>query len=96
MLKTMTKQAATAMKQLDVAVERSMDLLASQADPSAPELLAADRLLAAAAKRATTMNRALDAVKEAKVLPGAGGTSGGAAGGGGAKARRRGRKEGGQ
>lgn len=89
-LNTMTKQADRAMQQLDKAVGRSMDLLASSADPAAPELLAADRLLAAAAKRATTMHRALEAVKEAKILPDAGATSGGA------KQRRRRSKDGGQ
>ena len=64
-----TRAADKAMKQLDAAVSRSFDLLSQSVDPAAPELLAADRQVAAAAKRAATMNKALDATKEVKLLP---------------------------
>ena len=67
-----TRAADKAMKQLDAAVSRSFDLLSQSTDPAAPELLAADRQVAAAAKRAATMNKALDATKEVKLLPPAG------------------------
>ncbi|PRW59906.1 carbohydrate-binding module family 20 [Chlorella sorokiniana] len=66
---TISKAADKAMQQLDDAVSRSLDLLGTSNDPAAPELLAADRLLAAAAKRATTMHKALEAAKEVKALP---------------------------
>lgn len=66
---TISKAADKAMQQLDDAVSRSLDLLGNSSDPAAPELLAADRLLAAAAKRATTMHKALEAAKEVKALP---------------------------
>ena len=66
---TISKAADKAMQQLDEAVSRSLDLLGTGNDPAAPELLAADRLLAAAAKRATTMHKALEAAREVKVLP---------------------------
>lgn len=69
MVATISKAADKAMQQLDDAVSRSLDLLGNSSDPAAPELLAADRLLAAAAKRATTMHKALEAAKEVKALP---------------------------
>lgn len=74
---TISKAAQKAMQQLDSAVSNSIDLLAATSDPAAPELLAADRQVAAAAKRAATMNKALDAAREAKMLPPAGTKSGG-------------------
>lgn len=83
---SISRAADKAMQQLDSAVTRSLDLLGATADPAAPELLAADRLVAAAAKRATTMNRALDAAREVKMLPGNG--RGGSRSGGGTRRRR--------
>ena len=38
----------------------SIELLDSGGDPASPEMLAADRLVAAAAQRATTMTKAFD------------------------------------
>lgn len=64
-----SKAADRAMQQLDSAVSKSLDLLTGTNDPATPELLAADRQVAAAARRAATMNKALDAAKEAKLLP---------------------------
>lgn len=86
---SISKAADKAMQQLDAAVTRSMDLLGTTADPGAPELLAADRLVAAAAKRATTMNRALDSAKEAKLLGSGKGSASGSANGAASGAPRR-------
>lgn len=86
---SISRAADKAMHQLDAAVSRSLDLLGATADPAAPELLAADRLVAAAAKRATTMNRALDAAREVKLLPGSNGRSGGGSRSGSGTRRRR-------
>lgn len=85
---SISRAADKAMQQLDAAVGRSLDLLGATADPAAPELLAADRLVAAAAKRATTMNRALDAAREVKLLPSNGRTGGGSRSGSGTRRRR--------
>ncbi|KAL4458565.1 hypothetical protein ABPG75_013430 [Micractinium tetrahymenae] len=85
---SISRAADKAMQQLDAAVTRSLDLLGATADPSAPELLAADRLVAAAAKRATTMNRALDAAREVKLLPGNGRSGSGSRSGSGTRRRR--------
>ena len=64
-----SKAADKAMQQLDSAVSKSLDLLSVTNDPATPELLATDRQVAAAARRVATMNKALDAAKEAKLLP---------------------------
>lgn len=46
----------------------SMALLEGSADPASPELLAADRVVAAAAQRAAAMGKALRAAAELKLL----------------------------
>ena len=50
-----------------------MELLEGAADPASPELLAADRLVAAAAQRAAAMGKALRAASELKLLQDGGG-----------------------
>ena len=48
-----------ALADLDQAISQSLDLLSSAADPAAPEVLAADRVIAANARRALTLMKAL-------------------------------------
>ncbi|KAK9822642.1 hypothetical protein WJX81_002600 [Elliptochloris bilobata] len=50
-----------ALADLDQAITQSLDLLSSAADPAAPEVLAADRVIAANARRALTFMKALQA-----------------------------------
>jgi hypothetical protein len=58
---TLSSAADRALQQLDDVVASSMDLAERLDDPTSPEMLAADRLVAAAAQRATALTRALDA-----------------------------------
>jgi hypothetical protein len=46
----------------------SADLQGSLDDPASPELLAADRVVAAAAQRAAVMVKALDAAASSKLI----------------------------
>ena len=48
-----------ALEDLDQAISQSLDLLSSAPDPAAPEVLAADRIIAANARRALTLMKAL-------------------------------------
>jgi len=65
-VETVTDQA---LADLDYALTRSHELTElCGGDPAAPEVLAADRMVAAAAKRAVDMARALDATKSAGML----------------------------
>ena len=48
-----------ALEDLDQAISQSLDLLSSASDPAAPEVLAADRVIAANARRALTLMKAL-------------------------------------
>lgn len=50
-----------ALVQLDAAISMSLDLMRHASDPACVELLAADRMVAAASHRAMTMSKALDA-----------------------------------
>lgn len=43
--------------------------VATSADPTAPEVLQADRLVAAAARKAVAMHRAFEATKQLQALP---------------------------
>ena len=87
------RAAHRALKQLDEAVTTTMEMLDVSSDPASPELLAADRVVAAAARRATTMTKALDAVGTQKLLPnteggsGSGGSGMGSRGSGGRRKR---------
>lgn len=56
----MSGAASNALERLEAAVSMSMDLMETSADPASPELLAADRMVAAAAQRAAAMTKALD------------------------------------
>ena len=55
----MAAARARALADLDQAISQSLDLLGSAADPAAPEVLAADRVIAANARRALTLMKAL-------------------------------------
>ena len=57
----MSAATEAALAELSAAVERSLDLLDTIQDPTAPEVLAADRVLAAASQRAAAMTAALQA-----------------------------------
>uniref|UniRef100_A0A061QPX2 Starch-binding domain-like protein n=1 Tax=Tetraselmis sp. GSL018 TaxID=582737 RepID=A0A061QPX2_9CHLO len=57
-----------ALVDLDDALTRSHELQERLGDPAAPEVLAADRMVAAAAKRAVDMTRALHATRNAALL----------------------------
>ena len=48
-----------ALEDLDQAISQSLNLLSSAPDPAAPEVLAADRIIAANARRALTLMKAL-------------------------------------
>lgn len=52
--------ATSALEQLEAAVNMSLELLEISGDVASPDMLAADRLVAAAAQRAATMTKALD------------------------------------
>ena len=52
--------ASSALEQLDSAVRMSLELLEANEDVASTEMLAADRMVAAAVQRATTMTKALD------------------------------------
>lgn len=52
--------ANSALEQLEATVAMSMKLCEESEDPGSPELLAADRLVAAASQRAAAMSKALD------------------------------------
>ena len=57
-----------ALEDLDQAISQSLDLLSSASDPAAPEVLAADRIIAAHACRALTLMKALQVPSPALVL----------------------------
>lgn len=63
-----TTAANKALDQLDDAVSMSVDLMDRTEDAASPELLAADRMVAAAQRRATALGRALDASANPSVL----------------------------
>lgn len=67
-LDAITSAADRALDQLDAAVVMSADLQGSLDDPASPELLAADRVVAAAAQRAAVMVKALDAAASSKLI----------------------------
>jgi hypothetical protein len=52
---------ARALEDLDQAISQSLELLGGAADPAAPEALAADRVIAANARRALALMKALQA-----------------------------------
>ena len=56
------------MQQLDATVSASLQMIEEGADPADPDLLAADRQVAAAAQRAAALSRALEAAASPKVL----------------------------
>lgn len=62
-ISTLASAAENALDQLRTAVSTSLDLMEECEDPASPELLAADRLVAAAAKRVTAMTQALNVAR---------------------------------
>ena len=75
-LAAISRAADRALQQLDAAVTASMELL-DGSDPASPELLVADRVVAAAARRATAMTKALDAAGQQLLLSDQSGVGGG-------------------
>lgn len=60
---TLVSATENALDQLRDAVSTSLDLMEESEDPASPELLAADRLVAAAAKRVAAMTQALNVAR---------------------------------
>ena len=56
----LSSAADSALEQLEMAVEMSLELMESSSDVASVELLAADRLVAAAAQKASIMTKAFD------------------------------------
>ena len=61
--------ATKALDRLEQAVGMSMNLVESSADAASAEVLAADRVVAAAAQRASAMTKALDMMATAQEAP---------------------------
>lgn len=75
-LAAITRESERAMQQLDTAITSSWELLDGAPDPADPDLLAADRLLAAASQRAAAMAKALDAAAAQRLLRGGSSSTG--------------------
>lgn len=63
---TVSSAASNALDRLESAVNMSLNLMETSADAASPELIAADRVVAAAAQRAAAMAKALGVLSSPK------------------------------